>query len=162
MRTVRWPSSAPRVSGRPWRPACCACTGRATLCTWSAAASARGPARAGRSPPESLTGAAWRRPTMVPMSEVTAMLRRSITFRVLLLLPLLATGADLLRATLACGSQAQSCLEAAGRGWLGAVAVGLVLVYAVGGALVLARVARGLTAGRERPPGFLRLWALGT
>src|SRR4051794_24687260 len=98
---------------------------------------------------------------MVPMSQVTAMVRRSLTLRLLLLLPLLATGVDLLRATLACGPRAQTCLEAAGRGWLGAVAVGLVVLYAVGGALVLARAARGLTARRERPPGFLRLWALG-
>src|SRR5829696_7109990 len=44
-----------------------------------------------------------------------AMPRIPLTVRALVLLPLLALGADHARASLACGPQAESCLEAAGR-----------------------------------------------
>lgn len=73
-----------------------------------------------------------------------------------MLLPLLAAGVDLARATAACGTQAQTCLEAAGRGWLGPVAALLVVAYAAGAGLLLARAAGG------RRAGFLRAWAFGT
>src|SRR5436190_1651769 len=91
----------------------------------------------------------------------TSVSRLPLTIRVVLLLPLLATGVDLARATLACGPDAQTCLEAAGRGWLGGAAVVLVVFYALAGAAVLARAARGLATG-GRTPGFLPLWALGS
>ena len=57
--------------------------------------------------------------------------RLPLTLRALVLVPLPAVGVDLARATLACGPRAESCLEAAGRGWLGPVGVVLVLLYAV-------------------------------
>jgi hypothetical protein len=94
---------------------------------------------------------------------VALMSRVPLTLRMLVLLPLLATGVDLTRATLACGPDAQLCLQAAGQGWLGSAAVGLVPLYALGLALVLARTARGLgaaTAGTR--PSFARLWLLGS
>ncbi len=79
--------------------------------------------------------------------------------RLLLLLPLLVTGVDLTRATVLCGPDAQTCLEAAGRGWMGVAAVVLVPLYAALIALALSRAARGLGA----PAGsFRRRWALGT
>jgi hypothetical protein len=93
------------------------------------------------------------------------MARVPLTLRMLILLPLLATGVDLTRATLSCGPDAQLCLQAAGQGWLGHAAVVLVPLYALGLAVGLARAARGLGAGRggapERP-GFLQLWLLGS
>ena len=46
--------------------------------------------------------------------------RIPLTVRALVLVPLLAVLVDGMRATLACGPQAETCLEAAGRGWLGA------------------------------------------
>ena len=72
------------------------------------------------------------------------MARLSLTLRALVLVPLLAVGVDLARATVACGPQAQSCLEAAGRGWLGAAGPVLLVLYAA--ALALAR-RRGSRAG---------------
>src|SRR3954463_8268133 len=86
------------------------------------------------------------------------MLRLSPTLRALLLVPLLAAGVDQARAVVLCGSHAQSCLEAAGRGWVGLWGVALVALYALAIALVVARGARHAAAA---PPGFLRLWALG-
>jgi hypothetical protein len=90
-----------------------------------------------------------------------AMARLSPTLRALLLVPLLAAGADLARATLACGPRAESCLEAAGQGWLGTAASVLLVLYSIGLAFAVGGLARGATAGR-RPPGFLRLWLVGT
>jgi hypothetical protein len=88
------------------------------------------------------------------------MARLSLTLRALVLVPLLAVGVDLARATVACGPQAQSCLEAAGRGWLGAAGPVLLVVYAVALALAVAGLAHGRTVGRA--PGFLRSWAVGS
>ena len=45
--------------------------------------------------------------------------RLSLTLRALLLVPLMAVGIDQVRALALCGPDAQSCLEAAGRGWVG-------------------------------------------
>src|SRR4051794_31811677 len=87
------------------------------------------------------------------------MTRHSTTLRLLVLLPLLVTGVDVTRATFACGPAAQTCLEAAGRGWMGTAAVVLVPLYAVLVAVGLARAARGLAPA---PTGFGRRWALGT
>jgi hypothetical protein len=85
--------------------------------------------------------------------------RLSPTLRILVLVPLLAAGVDQARAVALCGSHAQSCLEAAGRGWIGLWGVGLIVAYALALALLVAREARPPAA---TPPGFARLWTLGT
>jgi hypothetical protein len=82
--------------------------------------------------------------------------RIPLTLRALVLLPLLALGADHARAALACGPGAESCLEASGHGWLGVAGVAVLLAYA---AILGAGVARLVT---RRAPGFLRLWLLGS
>lgn len=84
------------------------------------------------------------------------MARVPLTLRMLVLVPLLAASVDLTRASVACGPRAQTCLEAAGRGWLGPFAVLLVVLVAAGTGWLLARA---------RPTGrtsFARTWALGT
>jgi hypothetical protein len=88
------------------------------------------------------------------------MARLSLTLRALVLVPLLAVGVDLARATVACGPHAQSCLEAAGRGWLGAAGPLVLVLYAAGLALAVAGLARGRSLGGA--PGLLRSWAVGT
>jgi len=85
--------------------------------------------------------------------------RIPLILRALVLVPLLAVAVDLARATLACGPRAESCLEAAGQGWLGIAAPVLLVLYATGLATVLARLARGASGG-TRPPGFVGLWLL--
>jgi hypothetical protein len=82
------------------------------------------------------------------------MRRLPLTLRALVLLPLLAVGADQTRAALLCGPRAESCLEAAGSGWSTVGVLALVL-YGAGLALLVARIAGGA-------PGFGRLWALST
>ena len=82
------------------------------------------------------------------------MRRLSLTLRALVLLPLLAVGADQTRAALLCGPRAESCLQAASSGWSAAGVVAL-LLYGVGMALLVAHVAGAA-------PSFARLWALGT
>jgi len=82
------------------------------------------------------------------------MRRVPLTFRALVLLPLLAVGADQTRAAVLCGPRAESCLQAAGSGWSTVGVLALVL-YGIGMALLVARVAGAA-------PGFARLWALGT
>ena len=96
------------------------------------------------------------------LSSVTAMPRLSLTLRALLLVPLLAVGVDLARATLACGPRAESCLEAAGRGWLGPAGVVLILLYAAALSVGIARLARGMAARPGAPPSVARLWAVGS
>src|SRR4051812_10559943 len=96
------------------------------------------------------------------LSSVTAMHRLSLTLRALLLVPLLAVGVDLARATLACGPRAESCLEAAGRGWLGPVGIALVLLYAAALSVGVARVARGMAPRPGAPPSVARLWGVGS
>jgi hypothetical protein len=83
--------------------------------------------------------------------------RIPLTMRALLLVPLLAVLVDQTRATLICGARAESCLEAAGQGWLGPVGMVLLVVYALAGALCVGHLARG-TAGR--PVSFMHLWAV--
>ena len=87
--------------------------------------------------------------------------RVPLTLRALLLVPLLAVGVDQARATLACGPRAESCLEAAGQGWLGSAGVVIAGLYALGLALGVAWLARG-GARAGAAPGLWRLWALGT
>ncbi len=83
--------------------------------------------------------------------------RVPVSLRTLLLLPLLAAGVDVTRAMAACGSQAQTCLEAAGRGWLGPAAGVLVVLYALATAHFVARRARS-----SDHSSFAQLWLLGT
>jgi hypothetical protein len=87
--------------------------------------------------------------------------RIPLIVRALVLVPLLAVAVDLARATLACGPRAESCLEAAGQGWLGMAAPLLLVLYAAGLALAVGGLARGATSG-ARTPGFLRLWLIGS
>jgi hypothetical protein len=84
-------------------------------------------------------------------------MRLSPTLRALALVPLLAAGVDQARAVVWCGADAQSCLEAAGRGWIGAWGIALIALYSLALGLLVVRGAR------LRPrAGFLRLWAVGT
>jgi hypothetical protein len=83
--------------------------------------------------------------------------RVPLTLRALLLVPLLAVLVDQTRASLICGPRAESCLEAAGQGWLGPAGIVLLVVYALAGALCVARLARGTSA---RPVSFVHLWAV--
>lgn len=77
-----------------------------------------------------------------------------MTARAVLLLPLLAVAADQSRATLFCAPGAESCLEAAGRGWLGVAGIALLAVYALVLAVGIARAAgRGSTAAAGPPRG---------
>jgi hypothetical protein len=88
------------------------------------------------------------------------MARLPHTLRALVLVPLLAVGVDLARATIACGPRAESCLEAAGQGWLGTAASVLLVLYATALAFAVSALARGSSIGRA--PGLLRLWLTGT
>jgi len=90
------------------------------------------------------------------------MARLPLTLRALLLVPLLALGVDHARATLACGPRAESCLEAAGQGWLGSAGTVLLVLYAATLAMAVGRLARGGPGASRRAPGFLRLWLIGT
>jgi hypothetical protein len=83
--------------------------------------------------------------------------RVPLTLRALLLVPLLAVLVDQTRATLICGEGAESCLQAAGQGWLGSVGMVLLVVYALAGALCVGHLARD-TGGR--PVSFVHLWAV--
>jgi hypothetical protein len=85
-----------------------------------------------------------------------------LTLRALVLVPLLAVAVDHARATLACGPRASSCLEAAGQGWLGGAGTVLLVLYALALAFGVGRIARGWVPGRDRVPGFLRAWLVGT
>lgn len=78
--------------------------------------------------------------------------RVPVTLRALVLLPLLAAGLDQVRATLVCAPGARSCLDAAGHGWLGGAGVLVLVLYAAGLAVLVARLARSRRS----------LWALGT
>ena len=89
------------------------------------------------------------------------MRRIPLTLRALVLVPLMAVLVDSMRATLACGPQAQTCLEAAGRGWLGAAGLALLGAYSVVLAIVVARIAGGASV-RDRPLPLLRLWLTGS
>jgi len=89
------------------------------------------------------------------------MRRIPLTLRALVLVPLLAVLVDAMRATLACGPRAETCLEAAGRGWIGAAGLALLGAYSVVLALGVAHVARG-AAVRDRPLPLLRLWLTGS
>src|SRR5919109_3909093 len=95
------------------------------------------------------------------LPSMRRMNRLPLTLRALVLVPLLAVGVDLARATVACGPRAESCLEAAGQGWLGPAGSVLLVLYAALLASAVAALARGGSSG-ARAPGFLRLWLVGT
>ena len=80
-----------------------------------------------------------------------------LTLRALLFVPLLSAGVDQTRAVVLCGSDAQGCLEAAGRGWIGLWGVALISVCALALGLLVARAAAPVAR-----PSFARLWAVGT
>ena len=82
--------------------------------------------------------------------------RISLAFRALVLIPLFALGADHARASIACGPDAETCLQAAGHGWLGVAGVVLLVLYAAGLAVSIGRLAA------RRAPGVLVLWLLAT
>src|SRR4051812_26814303 len=74
--------------------------------------------------------------------------------RALVLVPLLAVGVDQLRVSFVCGPDVRSCLETAGNGRFGLVAVLILAVYASAIAALVARVAQ-----RRRAPALLWLVA---
>jgi hypothetical protein len=80
--------------------------------------------------------------------------RLPLTLRALLLVPLLAATVDQARASFACGPGAQSCLETAGGGSLGAVGVAVLIAYALSLAFVVARLAVPRS-------GLARRWLVG-
>lgn len=88
-------------------------------------------------------------------ADSTPVARVPLMLRALVLVPLLAVGLDEARASLLCGPDAQSCLDAAGQSWLGAAGTVVLIVYMLGIAALVARLARGCGA----PP---LLWVLGT
>jgi hypothetical protein len=83
------------------------------------------------------------------------MRRIPLTYRALVLLPLLAVLTDQTRAALMCDPHAEACLEAAGRGWGAALGFAALAFYGVALALLVARLAGSA-------PGFARLWLLAT
>jgi hypothetical protein len=90
------------------------------------------------------------------MVGLMPMHRIPVVVRALVLVPLLALGVDHARAAIACGPGAESCLEAAGHGWIGVTGVLLLVAYATAVAVAVGRLAAG------RAPGMLRLWLLAT
>jgi hypothetical protein len=84
-----------------------------------------------------------------------------LTFRALLLVPLLAVAVDQARATLVCGPRAESCLAAAGQSWLGGAGIALLVIYSIAGALGVARLARRPFRSAQ-PVSLARLWLVGS
>jgi hypothetical protein len=80
--------------------------------------------------------------------------RIPLTLRALVLVPLLAAGMDQVRASVVCGPGARTCFEAAGQSGMGLAGVALLVLYALGSALLVARLARGRAS--------VGLWAVGT
>jgi hypothetical protein len=91
------------------------------------------------------------------MPSLRGLARSSATLRALALVPLLAVGVDQTRAVVWCGADAQSCLEAAGRGWIGAWGIALIALYSLALAFLVVR-------GVQITPraSFRRLWLVGT
>jgi hypothetical protein len=89
------------------------------------------------------------------------MTRLPLVTRTLLLVPLLAVSVDQARATLACGTRAESCLEAAGQGWLGVAGPVLLVLYSLALAAGVGCLVRGGSARAGNEPGFAALWLLG-
>lgn len=89
------------------------------------------------------------------------MARLPLIARALLLAPLLAVGVDQARATLACGSRAEGCLQAAGQGWLGIAGSVLLVLYSLALAAGVAGLARGGHARSAGRPSFAALWLIG-
>src|SRR4051812_8800356 len=87
--------------------------------------------------------------------------RVPFTLRALLLVPLLAVAVDEARARLACGPRAESCLAAAGQSWLGSAGIALLMIYALAGAVCVARLARRPSPAAQ-PASLARLWLVGS
>lgn len=81
--------------------------------------------------------------------------RLPLTLRALVLVPLLAAGIDQARVTLVCGPDIRSCLETAGGGHLGVLALVVLATYTSAIAALVARVAR-------RRGASPLLWAVAT
>src|SRR4051794_41892418 len=96
------------------------------------------------------------------------MRRVPLTFRALVLLPLLAVLTDQTRAAVMCGPRAEGCLEAAGGGWYAAAGLLAFALYGAGLAVAVARLAGSPPPGSKPPglapsaPGFGRLGAPAT
>src|SRR5262249_22335104 len=83
---------------------------------------------------------------ITPVALRALIARIPLMMRALVLVPLLSFGLDQARVSLVCGPDAQSCLDAAGNGRLGAVGVAIIVGYALAIAGLVARVARGRSA----------------
>src|SRR4051794_15471851 len=94
------------------------------------------------------------------LSSTLPMHRVPLTMRALFLVPLLAVAVDQARAGLVCGSRAETCLQAAGQGWLGGAGIALLVVYSLAAALLVARLARGDRPASTQPASLLRLWVV--
>jgi ATP-binding cassette subfamily B protein len=103
-----------------------------------------------------------RRPSAADDWIVAPMRRIPLTLRALVLVPLLAVLVDMGRATLACGPRAETCLEAAGRGYLGSAGVVLIVAYALGLAVWVGRLARGAGGSAHGGVSTLKLWLIGS
>ena len=88
-------------------------------------------------------------------ADIAGVARLPLMLRALVLIPLLAVGLDQARVSFLCEPGAQSCLDAAGQSWLGAAGTVVLVVYMLGIAALVARLARG----RAAPP---LLWVLAT
>src|SRR3954452_15044860 len=86
------------------------------------------------------------------LSSVTAVHRLSLTLRALLRVRLLGGGVSLPGAARAWGPRARSCLEAAGRGWLGPAGIVLILVYAAALSVASPRWPAAWRRAPARPP----------
>jgi hypothetical protein len=90
------------------------------------------------------------------MLRYMTMQRIPLTLRALVLIPLFALGVDHARVSIACGPEAESCLQAAGHGWIGVTGVVLLLLHAAALAVSVGRFAA------RRAPGPLTRWLLAT
>ena len=90
------------------------------------------------------------------------MRRLPLTLRALVLVPLLAVAVDQARATLVCGTRAESCLRAAGQGWLGIAGIVLAVLYALAAARFVARAAAVSSASPAAGASLARLWLVGS
>src|SRR3954470_4774817 len=94
------------------------------------------------------------------LSSTLPMHRVPLTMRALFLVPLLAVAVDQARAGLVCGSRAETCLQAAGQGWLGGAGVALLCRSSLAAAVRLAHLARGDPSASTQTASLLPLWVV--